>query len=162
MSREVVRRLQADARQAGMDAVVCLSPENVAYTAGFVVPSQPLMRWRHAATVLTVDGREALVCVDMEETTVRRARPDAEVRVWAEFGGSAMHALAELLRDLGVAEGCIGIELGYLPSSPAPGSGRPPRSSTFSPGCRASPTGRSSMPFSPCAPAAPRWTSPQR
>jgi Xaa-Pro dipeptidase len=115
MSREVVRRLQADARQAGMDAVVCLSPENVAYTAGFVVPSQPLMRWRHAATVLTVDGREALVCVDMEETTVRRARPDAEVRVWAEFGGSAMRALAELLRDLGVAEGRIGIELGYLP-----------------------------------------------
>jgi Xaa-Pro dipeptidase len=102
-------------RSAGLDALVCLSPENVAYTAGFVVPSQPLMRWRHAATVLTADGRQAMVCVDMEETTVRGARPGLEVRVWAEFGGSAMAALAALITELGLAGGRLGVECGYLP-----------------------------------------------
>jgi Xaa-Pro dipeptidase len=115
MPRDATGRLGETLRSAGLDALVCLSPENVAYTAGFVVPSQPLMRWRHAATVLTADGRQAMVCVDMEETTVRTARPGLEVRVWAEFGGSAMAALAALLTELGLAGGHLGIELGYLP-----------------------------------------------
>src|SRR5579875_781949 len=115
MPQDAARRLGRAMRSAGLDALLCLSPENVAYTAGFVVPSQPLMRWRHAATVVGADGLRAMVCVDMEETTVRRARPGLDVRVWAEFGGSAMAALAGLLTDLGLAGGCLGIELGYLP-----------------------------------------------
>jgi Xaa-Pro dipeptidase len=115
MPRDATSRLSDAMRSAGLDALLCLSPENVAYTAGFVVPSQPLMRWRHAATVLTADGAQAMVCVDMEETTVRGARPGLDVRVWAEFGGSAMAALAGLISDLGLAGGRLGIELGYLP-----------------------------------------------
>lgn len=116
MPPEVARRLAKALAAAGLDAVVCLSPENVAYTAGFVVPSQPLMRWRHAATLLTADGRQAMVCVDMEETTVRQARPGLDVRVWAEFGGSAMATLAALVTDLGLAGGHLGVELAYLPA----------------------------------------------
>ncbi|MGH3150123.1 MAG: M24 family metallopeptidase [Streptosporangiaceae bacterium] len=112
---DATSRLGDAMRSAGLDALLCLSPENVAYTAGFVVPSQPLMRWRHAATVLRADGAQAMVCVDMEETTVRGARPGLDVRVWAEFGGSAMAALAGLISDLGLAGGRLGIELGYLP-----------------------------------------------
>lgn len=112
--REIPRRLAARAAEAGLDAVVSLSPENIAYAAGFVIPSQPLMRWRHAAHVVTADGREAIACVDMEETTVRAARPDARVSVWAEFGGNAMECLAGLLAGLGLAGGKVGIELGYL------------------------------------------------
>lgn len=115
MPQEAAERLSGELAGQGLDAIVCLSPENVAYTAGFVVPSQPLMRWRHAATVTTADGRQSMVCVDMEESTVRRARPSGDVRVWAEFGGSAMASLAELLRDLGLAAGRIGVEFAYLP-----------------------------------------------
>jgi Xaa-Pro aminopeptidase len=100
--------------RAGFDALVCLSPENVAYTSGFVVPSQPLMRWRHAATVLTADGREAMLCVDMEESSVKAARPDVALHVWEEFGGSAMQALAGMLADLGLGNKAIGLELSYL------------------------------------------------
>jgi Xaa-Pro aminopeptidase len=112
MPSEVVTRLAHRAAEAGLDAVVCLSPENVAYAAGFVIPSQSLMRWRHAAYVVAADGREAIVCVDMEESTVRVAAPGADVRVWAEFTGNAMETLADLLRGMGLAT--IGIELGYL------------------------------------------------
>lgn len=115
MPQEIVGRLSELTAEAGLDALVCVSPENVAYTAGFVIPSHPLMRWRHAATVITAAGRQAMVCVDMEETTVRTVRPGLDLRVWAEFGGSAMAALAELLSDLGLADGQIGTELGYLP-----------------------------------------------
>jgi Xaa-Pro dipeptidase len=110
----IIHRVRSLAEAEGLSAIICVSPESVAYTAGFVIPSQPLMRWRHAATVITVAGAEAIVCVDMEETTVRTARPDIEVRVWAEFGGNAMHVLAELIKDLDLATGRIGIEAGYL------------------------------------------------
>ncbi len=114
MRREVTARLRKRLAVENLAALVCLSPENVAYTAGFVIPSQSLMRWRHAATVITVDGREAIICVDMEETTVRAADPDTEVRVWTEFTGRAMGTLAELLRDWGLERSRIGTELNYL------------------------------------------------
>jgi Xaa-Pro dipeptidase len=70
MTQSVARRLSSVVAEAGIDALVCLSPENVAYGLGFVVPSQPLMRWRHAAAVFTADGRSAALCVDMESATV--------------------------------------------------------------------------------------------
>ncbi len=114
MSREVSTRLRKLMVEYGLDALVSLSPENVAYTTGFVIPSQPLMRWRHAAHLITADGREAIVCVDMEESTVRAARPDADVRSWAEFTGDAMQTLAGVLRDLGLGDARVGIERGYL------------------------------------------------
>lgn len=114
MSRAVVDTLVQEIANHDLGALVCLSPENVAYAAGFVIPSQTLMRWRHAAVIITADGREAIMCVDMEETTARERRPDIEVRGWAEFTGDAMATLAKLLSDLGVAGDRVGIELNYL------------------------------------------------
>ena len=114
MSRAVPTKLGKRLADDALDALVCVSPENFAYAAGFVIPSQILMRWRHAAVVIRPDGSEAIMCVDMEETTVRANRPDVDVRVWAEFTGDAIHTLAELLSDLGLADGRVGIELGYL------------------------------------------------
>lgn len=117
MAHEVGALLRDRVRLAGLDALVSAAPENIAYAAGFVVPSQPLMRWRHAAHVLTADGKEAMVCVDMEESTVSVARPELDLRVWQEFGGDPMTTLAELLRVLGVEHGRIGIEREFLPVS---------------------------------------------
>lgn len=114
MRREVVNRLRQRIIDENLAALICLSPENVAYTAGFVIPSQSLMRWRHAATVIAADGREAIICVDMEETTVRAADPGTEIRVWAEFTGKAMATLAELLMDWGMERSRVGTELNYL------------------------------------------------
>jgi Xaa-Pro aminopeptidase len=116
MTPAVIGRLQQAMAADGLDAVVAISPENFAYVAGFVVPSQPLMRWRHAAAVVTADGRSALLAVDMEETTVRARAGGAEVRVWAEFADDAMPVLAKLLDDLGLAGGRVGVELDYLPA----------------------------------------------
>jgi Xaa-Pro dipeptidase len=112
----VIAREREEMTAAGLDALVAISPENFAYTTGFVVPSQPLMRWRHNAAVVARDGRTGLVAVDMEATTVRAKMPGADVRVWGEFTDRPMAALAGLLRDLGVAEGAIGIEMDYLPA----------------------------------------------
>ncbi|MFV0252719.1 MAG: M24 family metallopeptidase [Beutenbergiaceae bacterium] len=116
MRDAVVTRIRQVLDERGLDALVSLSPENIAYTAGMVIPSQPLMRWRHAATVITAD-RLAVLCIDMEETTVRAALPDDEVYVWREFVDRPMTELAAAMRDLGLADARVGIELSYLPAA---------------------------------------------
>lgn len=117
MQTDIAIKLRARLDDETLDALVCISPENVAYTAGFVVPSQPLMRWRHAMTVLDPSDRAAIVCVDMEESTVvNSVGTGTEVRTWREFVDSPMAVLVALLRDWGLESSRIGIELAYLPA----------------------------------------------
>ena len=114
MRREIIaRQLQAIA-VSKLAAMISCSPENFAYVTGFVVPSQPLLRHRHAMTVVTADGRAALFGVDMEESTIRAREPDAVLAVWAEFSDDPMLVLASLLGELDLGQARIGIEIGYL------------------------------------------------
>jgi Xaa-Pro aminopeptidase len=114
--QNVIERQQAAMEAAGLDALVAISPENFAYTTGFVIPSQPLMRWRHNAAVVTRSGSAALLAVDMEASTARSKAPGVDLRVWGEFTDRPMTVLASLLRDLGVASDRIGVEMDYLPA----------------------------------------------
>jgi Xaa-Pro aminopeptidase len=117
MRQDVIAREAGAMRAAGLDALVSISPENFAYVTGFVSPTQPLMRWRHAMALVTADGATALVVVDMEANTIRaKAPPGTEIAVWREFKFDAMPVLADLLRKHGLAEARIGIELDYLPA----------------------------------------------
>jgi Xaa-Pro aminopeptidase len=116
MRPAVIERLKQAMAADFVDAVVAISPENFAYVVGFVVPSQPLMRWRHAAAVVTAEGNCALLCVNMEETTVRTRAGDTEVRVWREFIDDPMATLVNLIRDITHDDARIGIEMDYLPA----------------------------------------------
>ena len=115
MREEIVKRQRGVMNAKGWDALVAISPENFAYTTGFVVPSQAILRWRHAMTVIKSDGESGIVAVDMEESTVRNKAPGEEIRIWGEFTDCAMETLADLLSDMGLAEGSIGLERDYLP-----------------------------------------------
>src|ERR671921_453350 len=116
MRKEIVDRQVAAMKSAGLDAMISCSPENFAYLTGFVVPSQPLIRHRHALVIVTADGKTAIFGVDMESTTIRRQEPDTPSRIWAEFTDSAMAVLADQLKGLGLAAARIGIEMDYLPA----------------------------------------------
>jgi Xaa-Pro dipeptidase len=116
MRHEMVSRLTAAMRQNDIDAIMVSSPENYAWLTGYVVPSHPLMRWRHAIAVVTADGRCTLLSVDMEATTVRRRFPDVDVHVWKEFSYDAVPRLADLLRSLGLQRERVGMEMDYFPA----------------------------------------------
>ena len=75
-------------------------------STGFLSPTQPLMRWRHAMALVTADGADALVVVDMEASTIRAqiAVGRQRSRVWREFEFDAMAVLAALLRKHGLAD----------------------------------------------------------
>src|SRR6516162_5616208 len=105
MRTEVIARQAATLKQIGLDAIVSISPENFAYVTGFLSPTQPLMRWRHAMAVVTADGAAALVAVDMDANTVRAKAPaGTEIAVWREFEFDAMRVLAGFLRKHGLAK----------------------------------------------------------
>jgi Xaa-Pro dipeptidase len=116
MNQDILDKCVAAMEAEDLDGLIAMSPENFAYVAGFIVPSQPVLRWRHAAVVITRDGRTALYTVDMEASTVRSLEPRSEVRVWEEFAEDAMPVLADLLGDLGLGNGRVGLETDYLPA----------------------------------------------
>jgi Xaa-Pro aminopeptidase len=117
MRQDVIARLVRAMREAGLDAIIAISPENFAYVTGFLSPTQPLMRWRHAMALVTADGQTALVSVDMEQSTIRaKAAPGTEIAVWHEFQFDAMPVLSDLLRKHKLGASRIGIEMDYLPA----------------------------------------------
>jgi len=116
MDEEIISRLRQRIVDEGLDAIIAISPENVTYVSGFVVPSQSLMRWRHAACILTTDGRIAMVAIDMEATTVKAHAGIDDLRIYREFTDDPMEKIADALRDLGLDRARVGIELEFLPA----------------------------------------------
>ncbi len=116
MDQEIISRLKRRIVELGVDAIVAISPENVTYVSGFVVPSQSLMRWRHAAVIVTADGRVSMVAIDMEATTVRAHAGIDDLRIYREFSDDPMDKLGEALHDLRVDQGKVAIELEFLPA----------------------------------------------
>jgi len=116
MDREVVSRLVKRIAAEKLDAIVAVSPENVTYVSGFVVPSQSLMRWRHAAVILTADGRISMVAIDMEATTVKAHAGIDDLKIYREFTDDPMDKLADALKELKLERSKIGIELEFLPA----------------------------------------------
>src|SRR5687767_934968 len=102
MDQEIISRLRRRIVDAGLDAIVAISPENVSYVSGFVVPSQSLMRWRHAAVIVTADGRISMVAIDMEATTVKAHAGIDDLRIYREFTDGPMEKIADVLKDLGL------------------------------------------------------------
>ena len=100
MDQEIISRLKKRIVAEGLDAIVASSPENVTYVSGFVVPSQALMRWRHAAVIVTADARISMVAIDMEATTVKAHAGMDDLRIYREFTDDPMDKLAEALKDL--------------------------------------------------------------
>src|SRR5215471_8535313 len=117
MRQDVIGRQVRAMKEAGYDVLLSTSPENFAYVTGFLSPTQPLMRWRHAMALVTADGQTSLVSVDMEQSTIRaKAAPGTEIAVWREFQFDAMNVLADVLRKHRLGACRIGIEMDYLPA----------------------------------------------
>jgi Xaa-Pro dipeptidase len=116
MDQEIITRLVRRLREEKLAAILAVSPENVTYVSGFVVPSQSLMRWRHAICIVTSDGRVSMVAIDMEATTVKAHAGIDDLRVYREFTEDPMDKLGDALKDLNLDHERIGIEMDFLPA----------------------------------------------
>jgi len=116
VDQEIIARLRKRISAEKLDAIVAISPENVTYVSGFVVPSQSLMRWRHAACILTLDGHLSMIAIDMEATTVKAHAGIDDLHIYREFTDDPMDLLASALKDLQLDRSRVGIELEFLPA----------------------------------------------
>ena len=116
MDQDIISRLTKRIVAERLDAIIASSPENVTYVSGFVVPSQSLMRWRHAACIVTADGRISIVAIDMEAATVKAHAGIDDLRIYREFTDDPMDKLADALKDLKVDRGKVGVEMEFLPA----------------------------------------------
>src|SRR5262245_47523208 len=116
MDQEIITGLTKQIKDNGLDAILAISPENVTYVSGLVVPSQSLMRWRHAICILTAEGRIFIVAIDMEANTIKAHAGIDDLRVYREFTEDPMDKLTEALKDLKLGGAKLGIEMEFLPA----------------------------------------------
>lgn len=116
MRKNIINKVYQILTERSLDAIVTSSPENFAYVTGFVVPTQPLIRHRHAMVILTASGHQSIFGVDMEASTIALKEPDVDLTVWREFHDDPMQVLAGTLEKAGLSKGRIGLEMDYLPA----------------------------------------------
>ena len=116
MEHEVLSTLRAAMKADGFDALVAFSQDNVTYTAGFLVPSHALNRFRRTITVLAGDGFAAQIVVNVEENLAREVSRFTDIRAYKQFTDDPADMLADLLAEAGVDKGRIAIELDFMPA----------------------------------------------
>ncbi len=111
---EIIGRQALAIKEHGLDALVSMSPENATYTAGFVVPSQTLIRTRLVSCVVFADGDSMQIVADMEESFAKVSSSLAEVRAYNEFTENPADLLADALVEKRAE--AIAIEMDYVPA----------------------------------------------
>ena len=96
------------------DAVVAVSPENVRYIGDVNISTQAAIRDRLAMIVWAKSRDPIFILCRVEEGYVREASWIQDVRAYTEFVTRPTAVLAEVLRELGLDSGLVGIETEYL------------------------------------------------
>jgi Xaa-Pro dipeptidase len=116
MEHELLRKLRSAMAEAGHDALVAFSQDNVTYTAGFLVPSHASNRFRRTITVIAGDQFATQIVVNVEENLAKERSRFADIRAYNQFTQDPADVLADALVEAGVASGRIAIELDYMPA----------------------------------------------
>jgi Xaa-Pro dipeptidase len=111
---EILDKARLAMEEHGLDALVPMSPENLAYASGAAPPSQRTVRSRLAAAIIPATGDTEVVTVKLEAPLVRTQSRLDRVTAYEEFVDDPVDVLAASLRERGLGAGRIGIEATYL------------------------------------------------
>lgn len=107
-----VRKLRTLMAALDLDAVVGISKENVAYLSSWVVRSQRLdLNQGDLAVILTRDGTAAFLVPIGELSAAQDQSAIRGLHPYDDLATAPMGALADLLCDLGLGTGRIGLDL---------------------------------------------------
>jgi Xaa-Pro dipeptidase len=110
MSVEIIQKQRAAMRERNLDALVIASPENIAYSADVVVPSQAIVRHRLVFCLVPCEGAPEIIAVNIEESFVKSNSSIEQVIAYNEFTEDPVQVLADCLHTAGLGNGRIGIE----------------------------------------------------
>ncbi|MDP2872188.1 MAG: Xaa-Pro peptidase family protein [Bacillota bacterium] len=113
MNRDQLERSLA---QSDLDAVVCVSPENVFYLSDVAIQTQRTIPDRLALVVWPRGDQPTFIVCSWEEAQAKAESWIADIRSYVEFQVSPMQLLADVLRERGLAAGRLGLDMRGLAS----------------------------------------------
>jgi ectoine hydrolase len=111
---EILAKARRTMAESGLDVLVAMSPENLAYISGAAPPSQRTVRSRHAAAVVPQDGATEVITVALEAPLVQSQSRLDSVTAYEEFVEDPIEVIASSLNERGLADARVGIETTYL------------------------------------------------
>ena len=111
-----MERIKNIMQKEGLKAIIAISPENVAYSIGCVIPSQIFARRRHAISIIPLEEDPVLIVADMEEGHAKRYSLIQDIRSYKEFLMDPIDLLVNVLKEKKLENEKIGIELNYIPA----------------------------------------------
>jgi Xaa-Pro dipeptidase len=114
VDRRALGRARRQAEEMGLDAIVASSYESVSHLSGASIMTQRAIPDRLEIVVLPVEAEPVFLVCNIEEAQVRKDSWIDDIRVYVEFVETPVVALAELLRELGLASATLGLELRAL------------------------------------------------
>ena len=105
-------------KQAGVDVIVAVSPENFAYVSKTHIITVKMIPPRQAYSVISRDGKAALVLCSIEKTLAASQSWVKDIDTYTEFVDDPIDALVATLKErFGFESGRLGIDLQYLPQT---------------------------------------------
>jgi Xaa-Pro dipeptidase len=117
VGQERIQRLRQGMRQQGVDALVCLKPQNSFYLSGF----NPILYSHPVVAILPVEGEPALLVHALRDDHARQSAWVQDIRLhgaWGTkqtMGSDWLAALRAILEERKLIGGTLGIEADFLP-----------------------------------------------
>jgi Xaa-Pro aminopeptidase len=107
-------RLNLLMRDAGLDAVIAVSPENTYYLSGTRIDTQVSIRDRLAIVLWPCGEEPSFIVCNLEEAQARAESSIKDIRSYFEFKTSPVALLADLIKERGLSGKKLGLEMRYL------------------------------------------------
>jgi Xaa-Pro dipeptidase len=112
-----IERLQRQLAAQGLDALICLKPENSFYLSGF----NPIIYSHPVVAILPASGAPVILVHALRDNHARASSSVQDIRLFGAWstkrtmGPNWLAALGEILAELGLSRGRLGFEADYLP-----------------------------------------------
>ena len=117
VGKQRIERLQSDLSDRGIAAMICLKPENSFYLSGF----NPIIYSHPVIAVLPASGDPVILVHALRDDHAHASAWVRDIRLYGAWGVKKtmgpnwLEALREILAELDVRDGTLGIEEEYLP-----------------------------------------------
>lgn len=114
---ERIKKLQAALQSEGVDAMLCLKPENSFYLSGF----NPIIYSHPVVAILPAKGDPVILVHALRDDHARASAWPKDIRLYGAWGTKKtmgpdwLKALKEILQERGVDRAVLGIEGDWLP-----------------------------------------------
>ena len=111
--RQRIESLARLARESDLDGVVLTAESNIDYFSGYRHHAPWTLFARPFFEVVDADGHAVLIGHSFITPEMERTSAVADIRTYTRSGSAGCEFLADCLRELGLARGRLGAELGY-------------------------------------------------